>query len=146
MTQTPIHVKLEYEEALNSKRNLLNSQKGLLRSLKFMNQYYASRLYELKIKTKLHKKLKETLTELNKTEKALPRADIPKILKKEDKEEYQFEKKVQQKKEKYASQTSRHFLRNQLQNMPFFFWKHLYYLFIINFLISRKYMRKIYAK
>ncbi|MFA4952868.1 MAG: hypothetical protein WC584_01450 [Candidatus Pacearchaeota archaeon] len=101
MTQTPIHIKLEYEEALNSKRNLLNSQRGLLRSLRFMNQYYASRLYELKIKTKLHKKLKETLTELNKTEKVLPRADIPKILKKEDKEEYQFEKKVQQKKEKY---------------------------------------------
>ena len=100
MSLTPIHIKLEYEEALSSKRDLLSYQKSLLKSLKFMNQYYSLRFDELQIKAKLHKKIKETLTEINKVENILPKANIPKILKKEDEEEYQFAKKQQKRKEK----------------------------------------------
>lgn len=101
MSQTPIHIKLEYEEALNSKVNLLSYQKNLLRSMKFMNKYYSLRFEELSTKTKLHKKIKETLTEINKIESTLPKANMPKILKKEDEEDYQFAKKQQKRTEKY---------------------------------------------
>ena len=101
MNQTPIYVKIEYEEALNSKRSLLSLQRNLLKSLKFMNQYFFLRFNELKTKTKLHSKIKDTLTEIKKVEKNLPNAKIPEILKKEDEEEYQFGKKLQKNKEKY---------------------------------------------
>ncbi len=99
---TPIHVKLEYKEALNSKRNLLSSQRDLLKSLKLMNQYYILRLDELKIKAKLHRAMKETLTDINKIEKILPKANVPKILRKEEEEGYQFTKKQQKRKEEYS--------------------------------------------
>ena len=101
MSLTPIHIKLEYEESLKSKIDLLSYQKNLLKSLKFMNQYYSLRFDELQTKTKLHKKIKETLIEINKIEGILPKANMPKILKKEDEEEYQFAKKQQKRKEKY---------------------------------------------
>jgi len=101
MSQTPIHVKLEYIEALNSKRDFLSFQKNLLRSLKFMNQYYSLRFSELQVKERLHKRIKETLTDINKIESTLPKANIPKMLKKETEEEYQFVKKQQKKTEKY---------------------------------------------
>ena len=101
MSQTPIHIKLEYEEALNSKIDLLSYQKNLLKSLKFMNQYYSMRFNELQAKTKLHKKIKEIRIDIDKIEGILPKANLPKILKKEDEEEYQFAKKQQKKTEKY---------------------------------------------
>lgn len=66
-----------------------------------MNQYYSLRFNELQTKAKLHKKIKETLTEINKMENILPKADIPKILKKEDEEKYHISKKQQEKKERY---------------------------------------------
>jgi len=101
MSQSPIHIKLEYEEALNSKKNLLSSQKNLLISLKYMNKYYSLRSEEQKVKTKLHRKMKETLTEIRKIEKDLPKPKITGILQNEDEEKYPFGKKLIKNKDRY---------------------------------------------
>lgn len=101
MTQSSIHVKLEAEEAATSKKILLTSQRDLLISLKFMKQYFALRSDELRLKEKLHRKLKETLTDIKKIEKDLPNPKIPEILKKADEEEYEFDKKQKKRREKY---------------------------------------------
>lgn len=100
MNPTPIHVKLEYLEALSSKKSLLSSEKNLLRSARFMSKYYSLRLNELQIKERLHRKLKETQMEISKIEKTFPRAEVPKRFKKEDEEKYSLPKKQQIKKEK----------------------------------------------
>jgi len=101
MNQSPIHIKLEAEEAATSKRILLISQRDLLISLKFMKQYFALRSDELKLKSKLHRKLRETLTDLKKIEKFLPTPKIPEILKKAGEEEYEFNKKQKKRKNQY---------------------------------------------
>ena len=78
-----IHVKLEYEEALQSKKNILSSEMNLLRIARMIKKYRLLRSEELKIKLKLHRKIKETLTNIRKTQLTLPKLEIPEILKKD---------------------------------------------------------------
>lgn len=83
-----IHVKLEYGEALESKREILSSEMNLLRIAKVIKRYRVLRSEELKIKTKMHRTLKEIVTALKKMQTSLPKLEIPEILKK-DREEFE---------------------------------------------------------
>ena len=78
-----IHVKLEYGEALQSKRDTLSSEMNLLRIAKMIKKYRLLRLEELKIKLKLHRKIKEIITNIKKIQTTLPILKIPEILKKD---------------------------------------------------------------
>jgi len=78
-----IHVKLEYKEALESKRNILSSEINLLRIAKTIKKYRFLRMEELKIKLRLHRKIKEILTNMRKIQTTLPRLEIPEILKRD---------------------------------------------------------------
>lgn len=78
-----IHVKLEYGEALQSKRDILSSEMNLLRITKMIKKYRLLRLEELKIKLKLYRKIKEIITNIKKMQITLPKLEIPKILKKD---------------------------------------------------------------
>jgi len=79
-----IHVKLEYEEAVESKKNVLSSEMNLIRIMKIIKQYHFLRLEELKTKAKLYRKLKEIKKDIKNLQIILPTLEIPKILKKED--------------------------------------------------------------
>lgn len=98
-----IHLKFDYDESLNSKRDILYSEKNLITIAGIIKNYISLKTQGLNVKLKLHKKLKETGTNVKKLQKLIPNVKIPEILRKdelekEDKKE-NFRKPI--KKEKY---------------------------------------------
>jgi len=77
-----IHVKLEYEEALQSKKDILSSEINLIKIMKIIRSYHFLRLKELKIRSKLHRQIKEVITNIKKVQTTLPKLKIPEILQK----------------------------------------------------------------
>jgi len=105
-----IHVKLEYGEALQSKRDVLSAEMNLLRIAKTIKHYHILRTEELKIKSKLYRKIKDMIINMKKMQITLPTLKIPEILKKDRKIE---EPKKVQVKEKYYDES----LESQLQEI-----------------------------
>jgi hypothetical protein len=104
-----IHIKFEYWEAVQSKKDLLSSEMSLLRIGRKINKYHSFRNKELKLKVKLHKKVKEIKTSLNKLHTILPKIKIPEILQDEETGELKTE---EPKKEIYNKD-----IENQLKNI-----------------------------
>jgi len=75
-----IHVKFEYEEACQSKKDILSLEMNLLKILRAIKKYHPLRSEELKTKSKLHRKIKEVITNIGKLQTILPRLKIPEIL------------------------------------------------------------------
>lgn len=88
-----IHIKLEYEEGVDAKRDILTFEKDLLHFLKRMKNYHKYRSEELKYKIKTYNKIKELRSSLNKLNVTFPKIEIPEILSK-GREEYRVEKKT----------------------------------------------------
>lgn len=86
-----IHIKLEYGEALESKKDILSSEAGLLRISQKIEEYKNYRDRELALKFLLYKKLKDVRLNINSLHKILPAVKMPEILKKE---EYKGQNKV----------------------------------------------------
>ena len=82
-SENVVHIKVEYLEALKSKKEILSSEINLLRIVKAIKKYRPLRAEELKLKLKLYKSLKEINTNLKKLEKTLPQITTNKISKKE---------------------------------------------------------------
>ena len=80
MAENLIHIGLNREELINSKKEILSTEADLIRILQIIKKYQLLRTNELKLKTRLLKKLKETKTEIKKLEEILPKPKIPKIL------------------------------------------------------------------
>ncbi len=89
-----VYVKLEYEEALESKKDLLASQVNLLRIIQMIRKYRLLRLEELKIKAKMYRKIKELVANIKKIKTDLPNVKVPQI-KKSSEEEY-FRNKIKE--------------------------------------------------
>jgi len=83
-----IHVKIEYDEALESKKDLLSSKMNLIKILRAVKKYNKLRARELKLKNKLKRRTTLTLTNIRKFQKTVPKIKIHKISKKEDKDEF----------------------------------------------------------
>ena len=81
-----IHLKFEYEEALQSKKYILYSEKNLMMITQKINSYLSLREEELKLKIKLHKKIKGTIITIKKLQRIVPKIKIPKIIEKETNE------------------------------------------------------------
>ncbi|MBU2562704.1 MAG: hypothetical protein KKF68_03525 [Nanoarchaeota archaeon] len=79
-----IHIKLEYNEAVKSKKEVLQSEINLLKIAQVIKRYNFLRAEELRLKEKLHKKLKEAITNIKKLQTVLPKIKIPSILREED--------------------------------------------------------------
>jgi len=79
-----IHIKLEFEEALQSKKDILSSEINLLRIARILKNYHSLRSKELKLKLTLYKKIKEMKSSVRKLEQTLPKIKIPKILEDKD--------------------------------------------------------------
>ena len=76
-----IYVKLEYEDAVQSKKNILSLEMDLLKTIQTIKTYHEFRAEELQLKIKLHRQKKTLLTEIRRLQKNLPELKIPKILK-----------------------------------------------------------------
>ena len=102
MVENLIHIGLNREELVNSKRDILSTEANLIRILQIIKKYRTLRINELKLKTRLLKKLKETKTELKKLEEILPKPKIPKILQRIENKKEEF--KISSKKDNLESQ------------------------------------------
>ncbi len=84
-----IHVKLEYDELIQAKKDFLSLQRDLLRLVKFIKRHHGFRMEELDRKIVLGKKLKELDSNINALHKSLPVLKVPSILKKDLGEEHE---------------------------------------------------------
>ncbi len=75
-----IHIKLEYEEALQSKRDLLSTEVNLLRIAKVIRNYRLVRTKEMELKLALVRKIHSLKAEITKMQQVLPKIKIPAIL------------------------------------------------------------------
>lgn len=75
-----IHVKLEYSEAVKSKKDILGTEKDLIEVLKSIKRYHIIRKEELKLKELILKKIRELKTNINKLNQSFPSIKLPKII------------------------------------------------------------------
>src|SRR3989344_8429628 len=102
-----VHVRLEYEDAMESKRELLSTEIRLIKIAQAIRKYKLFRDRELSLKEDVLKQIKDTKTTMRKLKVALPELKIPKILQKKAekheakvKEIEELPKKVKEIKEK----------------------------------------------
>ena len=86
MTENLLHIRLDQDELIKSKKEILSTEADLIRILQTLKKYQLLRTKELILKTRLLKKLKETKTEIKKLEEILPKPKIPRILREIDNE------------------------------------------------------------
>lgn len=92
MDENLVHIKLEYMEAVQSKRNVLSLEMNLLNIIKIVRRYYSLKTDELRSKTELIKKIKIFSTEIKNLQTTLPKSKVLKSLK-EGEEETGFREK-----------------------------------------------------
>lgn len=88
-----IHIKLEYSEAKQAKKDILSIQMNVLKVVQIINQYRELRTKELENKKKIAAKLKYINTNIKNIKKILPINKIPKIFEKPTEEKETSEKK-----------------------------------------------------
>jgi len=103
MNEEPIHVKLEFNEAIQSKKDILNAELHLLKIAKALKRYHLIRSRELKLKLFLYKQLKDIKVDIKKLETDLPKIKIPKLLEKREHFEEEISSKSTTKEKKEHS-------------------------------------------
>ena len=78
-----IHIKLDYSEALQSKKDMLASEMSALRIAKHIKAYKYHKSNKLDLKIGLYKKIKELKNLIINLQKVLPKLHMPEILRKE---------------------------------------------------------------
>lgn len=91
---SPIHIRLDYGEAIFLRKEVLTSEMELIFILKAINKYAELRKQELALKTNFYIILKKLSANVKKMEKNLPELEIPKILRTSQKQKEVFEKKL----------------------------------------------------
>ena len=86
--ENPIHIKLEYTEAISGKRDILLIQMTLLKIARAIKTYHSLRKKESQTKLKLFKQLKDANNIIKKIQTTLPKIRINKRIK----DEYQEKK------------------------------------------------------
>lgn len=92
---SPIHLRLDYGEAIFLRKEVLTSEMELIFILKAINKYAELRKQEISLKTNFYKILKKLSTNIKKMEKTLPELELPKILKTSQKQKEVFERRLE---------------------------------------------------
>ena len=79
-----IHIKLDGDEAIRSRKDVLNTGIDLIKIAQSVRTYRILRLKELQLKIELRERLREANKGRNKIKNLLPKVQIPKILKKHE--------------------------------------------------------------
>jgi len=115
-SENVFHVKLDAQEAIRSRKDVLSTQMGLLKIAIVIKEYHELRVKELEIKRELRKKMRTLNTDISHLQRLLPELKIPKILQKEEEEyeEVEVKRKKLKKviKRKYTSD-----IESQLQDI-----------------------------
>ncbi|MCX6749973.1 MAG: hypothetical protein NTZ83_00780 [Candidatus Pacearchaeota archaeon] len=78
------HIKVDYEEAVQSKKYLLSSERDFLNVLKIMRRYNLLRKEELNNKLRMQNKIRDLKANLTRINDILPKIKIPDFLKKKN--------------------------------------------------------------
>ena len=89
--QSLIHVKIDYMDAVQSKKDLLASEREFIRVLRIIKKYSLLRKEELTLRLKMQSKIKTLKINLGRLGEILPRVKIPTILKRDEIEEEKAE-------------------------------------------------------
>jgi len=81
--ETPVYVKLEYDESIESKKDILSMEVSLLNLIKSLNRYHSIKEDEFRIKSQICKAVKKLNSDMKKTQMSFPFFNIPKLTKKE---------------------------------------------------------------
>jgi hypothetical protein len=81
-----IHVRLEYNEAKQSKRDLLASEADVISIIQSMNKYLAIREIELALKSKFYREIKKIAMEVKLLESNLPQIRAPRLIERHSEE------------------------------------------------------------
>ena len=84
--QNPVYVRLKYEEAVISKKEVLSTEISLLNLIKIIKNYNSIRAREYKIKYEIFKAIKELNLIVRKTQTSFPFLKIPEEIRKKTKE------------------------------------------------------------
>ena len=71
-----IHVKVNYDDAVDSKKDVLSSEMNLLMIIKSLKRYQSLRNEELRLKAKFYRKIKEIIATINLLESSMPKISI----------------------------------------------------------------------
>jgi len=80
----PVYLKLEYDEAVKTKKDLLLSELSLLTILKIIKEYNTLRAEELRLKSNIYKAIRELDMSIRKTKSSFPFLKIPEKLKRKE--------------------------------------------------------------
>jgi len=105
-SENTVHIRLEYDEAIRAKRQMLFAEMFTLRIAKIIGRFRALRLVELGLKGRIYTRMKETKINLRKLQSLLPEPKRPRILKKVRTEEARIEAKQEYHSEDIESQLS----------------------------------------
>ena len=83
VNENTLHIGLQYQEAFQTKKDILSLKITLLKIAKTMKGYGFYRSQELELKSKLYRELKELKIFLGRLQKLLPKPKIPDILQEE---------------------------------------------------------------
>lgn len=83
-----MYVKLENDEGVKAKSDILSIQMSLLKILRAMRGYSKTRAEELKIKSKLFNSIKETNANIKKIQENIPKLTTSPIKKPEEEHEF----------------------------------------------------------
>jgi hypothetical protein len=84
MNNEVVHLKLEYNEALDGKKDMLSSEINILQLLKIIKRYHIIRNQELNKKIEIQKKVKELKGNLELLTKLMPKPKMPKSTQKKN--------------------------------------------------------------
>jgi len=82
--KNPVYIRLEYDESIESKKDVLSSEVLLLNLVKSIKNYHSIRLEELKIKAGIYKAVKGLNLTIKKTKSSFPFLKIPEKVKREN--------------------------------------------------------------
>lgn len=99
--QSVVHIKVDYEDALSGKKNILSTEANFLRVIKTIKRYELLRGEELNNRLRIQNKIKDLKTNMAKMNDVFPKVKLPEILRKaEVKKKNEEEKQEKQEKAK----------------------------------------------
>ncbi|PIN91056.1 hypothetical protein COU57_02230 [Candidatus Pacearchaeota archaeon CG10_big_fil_rev_8_21_14_0_10_32_14] len=117
MADSPVHIKMNYNEAVASKKDMLVSQMNLLKVRTFLRKYRILRAKELREKEKLKKNMNDAMLLIKKLQESLPKNNVPKIHKVQRIENVPIETYTPKDKKKEAEQQAYDNLEAELKEI-----------------------------
>jgi len=82
--QNVVHVKLDYEESVQAKKDLLSSERDFIRILRTVKRYELLRKEELTTKLKIQNKIRDVKINLGRLNLIFPKIKLPDILRRNE--------------------------------------------------------------